>query len=157
MKNFDQKIITNSYKETEELGKLLSQSFKAGDVVCLYGELGSGKTTFTKGVARGLGVKNRIISPTFILMRRYSLNAKDQRLTPIDSVSKIKNLYHIDLYRLESQDIKGLDLEEIMQDKSGVVLIEWPEKIKDFLPGKRWEISFKILDENLRKILIEKL
>ncbi len=139
----DQIQVTKSARETQTLGEKLSADLKNGSLVCLYGELGSGKTTFVQGVALGLGIKQRIISPTFIFIRSYKLSA-------IRSL-----LYHIDLYRIETlNDAKGLGLEEILSIPKNIVLIEWPEKIKEILPEKRTDIHFKYLNENERKITI---
>lgn len=106
-------------------------------ILCLYGDLGSGKTTFIQGLARGLGIKKRILSPTFIMMREYG------------------NFYHVDLYRVEGEkDVEGLGLSEIWSDPENIVAIEWPEKIKKILPQKRMEIYFEYLNENERRITI---
>lgn len=139
-------IITQGARETQKLGQKLADSLRNGGIVCLYGELGSGKTTFVQGVARGLGIKNRIISPTFIIVRQYKIIRQDD---------KRANFYHIDLYRIQSlDDAKALGLEEILADTANIVLIEWPEKIKEILPQKRMEIYFEYLNENERRITI---
>lgn len=133
--------VTKSARETFELGQKLADSLSHGGIAALYGELGAGKTTFVQGVARGLGIKQRIISPTFIFIRHYHLP------------SKIYHLYHVDLYRINSlDDAKGLGLEEILSDPHNIVLIEWPEKIKEILPQKRTEIYFQYLEKNEREI-----
>jgi tRNA threonylcarbamoyladenosine biosynthesis protein TsaE len=104
--------------------------------------LGSGKTTFVQGLAEGLGIKQRIISPTFIIMRSYE--------------SGSKNFYHVDLYRIESeQDVEGLGLLEFMNDPQNIVVIEWPEKIKNLLPSMRIDIIFNYIDEERREIVFE--
>lgn len=133
-------IVTKSAKETEKLGEKLANTLKDGGVVCLYGELGSGKTTFTRGFVKGLNSKSRVMSPTFILIREYEGSRK---------------IYHLDLYRLgKLEDIKSLGLEEIFGNSKNIVIIEWPEIIKEILPKKRTEIYFKYLSENERKIRI---
>ncbi len=133
--------ITKSAQETFELGQKLADSLKDGGVICLYGELGAGKTTFTQGVARGLGIKRRIVSPTFIFIRSYELPATGHLL------------YHIDLYRINSlDDAKSLGIEEILSDPQNIVLIEWPEKVKEILPEKKTDIYFEYLNENERRI-----
>lgn len=135
-KDFVGKVfITKNSEETKTLGRSFAKSLRVGDVVCLHGDLGSGKTTFVQGLAEGLGIKNRIISPTFIIIRTY------------------KNFYHVDLYRVEKEDdIKTLGLEEIINDKSRVVAIEWAQKMKNFLPKKRIDVRFSYEGENKRKI-----
>lgn len=106
-------------------------------VIALFGELGSGKTTFTQGFARGLGIKGKIISPTFIIMRRH------------------KNFYHFDAYRLKNEkDILALGWKEIINNPGNIVLIEWAEKIKKILPRKCVKIYFEHVDKNKRKIII---
>ena len=131
-------FITNSSKETKRLGRDFAKVLEKGDVLYLYGDLGSGKTTFVQGLAEGLGVKQRIISPTFIIVRSYKL--------------EVISFYHIDLYRINNEkDIKGLGLEEIINDFSNIVAIEWAEKLKSLTPSKRIDIKFSYRKE-ARKI-----
>lgn len=137
-------FITNSFEETQRLGKNFAKNLRVGDVVCLYGDLGSGKTTFVQGLARGLGIKNRIISPTFVIVRKYKIMNHELR---------IMDFYHIDLYRTESErDIEGLGIEEIINDKNNIIVIEWAGKLKNYLPAKRIDIYFSYENENKRKI-----
>ena len=114
-------------------------------VLALQGDLGAGKTTFTQGFGRGLGIKRKMASPTFILMRRFSINHLP-----------FTNLYHIDAYRLKKLDsLEVLGLKEIFADPKNIVLIEWPEKIKKALPkGTMW-LKFQYgKKENERRITI---
>ncbi len=135
-----QTIITNSYEETQKLGADFAQKFNSIPVLALHGDLGSGKTTFIQGLAKGLGIEKKIISPTFIIMRTY-------QITP-------KTFYHVDLYRIKDEkDIRDLGLIELMKDPQNLFAIEWPEKIKSLLPQKRLDIFFEYLDENKRKII----
>jgi len=137
--------ITNSAPETEKIGEKLAKNLP-DRIFALIGELGSGKTTFVKGFAKGLGIKKRILSPSFVLMRQY-------KITPRRS-----DLYHIDLYRLEKPiDIKTLGLEEIWNNPYNLVIIEWAEKIKEMLPEKRVEIKFEYIGKDKRKIIVEKI
>lgn len=132
-------IITQSAKETQEFAKEFAKKIRSGTILTLYGDLGSGKTTFTQGLAEGLGVKERIISPTFIIVRNY----------------ESKNFYHIDLYRIETEkDLEGLGVEDILNDKKNFVVIEWAEKLGDLLPDRRIDIRFEHVDENKRRIII---
>lgn len=119
-------------------------------MIALYGELGSGKTTFVQGLAKGLGVKQRIISPTFIIIRTYKLKSQNSNRKTTTQNSKL--FYHIDLYRIVN-DIKGLGLEEILENPQNVVAIEWAERLGDLLPKERWDLYFKYLDEEKRKII----
>ena len=138
-------VVTKSARETQKLGEKLANSLKGGGLIALYGELGSGKTTFVKGLAKGLGIKKRIISPTFVFIRPYTL------------VAKPYTLYHVDLYRIgKADEIKGLGLDEIFNDKEAIVAIEWAEKIKKLLPRERIEVYFEYLGEKKRKIKIVK-
>lgn len=130
---------TNSFEETQKLGRDFARVLGKGDIICLYGELGSGKTTFVQGLAEGLGIKNRIISPTFIIMRSHEL--------------KNGMFYHVDLYRTESEkDIEGLGTEEIINDHENIVAIEWAEKLKSKMPAKRIDIEFSYEKKNMRKV-----
>ncbi len=134
-------IVTENAQATQKLGENFATTVKNGGVVCLYGDLGSGKTTFTQGLAKGLGIKKRIVSPTFIFIRQY-----------------LPHFYHLDLYRIESlNDAKSLGIEEILSEPKNIVVIEWPEKIREILPEKRTEIFFKYLEENRRSVEIATL
>jgi tRNA threonylcarbamoyladenosine biosynthesis protein TsaE len=144
--------ITNSFSETQNLGEEFIKKTK-NRIIALHGDLGSGKTTFVQGLAKALGIKKRIISPTFIIIRSYKINLKNQK-------SKIKNpgkesLYHIDLYRISGEgDVAALELAEIIKNPKNIVVIEWPEKIKMLLPKESSKVYFKYIDENRRKIVI---
>lgn len=143
-------FITHSSLETEELSCKFAKQLKAGDVLCLFGELGSGKTTFVKGLAKGLGITSRIISPTFVVVRAHKLKTVNSK-----HKTKIETLYHLDLYRLETQEaVENIGLKEILEDKEAVVLIEWAEKAKDLLPEKRFDIVFEYIEDDNRKIII---
>ncbi len=134
-------VITKSSRETKELGKKLAASLKGGEILALSGELGSGKTTFVQGFAEGLGIEGRIISPTFILMRKYG-----------------KNFYHIDLYRLQENienEVKSLGIEDVWSNPRNIVVIEWAEKIKKIVPKNVKWIKFENLGEDGRKITIK--
>lgn len=129
-----------------QIGELLAKELRRGDVLALYGNLGSGKTTFVQGLANGLGITRRIISPTFVIVRSYKLRTNnDEQIT--------KYLYHVDLYRMENEkDIEGIGLHEILQDKFGIIVIEWAEKIVHHLPKRRWDIMFEYRSETKRVI-----
>lgn len=133
-------MITDNYKKTQSFGEEFAKKLTGGEVVALHGDLGAGKTTFTQGIAKGLGIKKRIISPTFVIVRSY----------------KIKNFYHIDLYRTESKnDIEGLGIEEILKNPENIVVIEWAERLGNLLPKKRIDVSFEYVDEEKRKIIYD--
>ncbi len=135
-------MLTNSASETMLIGEKLAKGLKPGDIIALSGDLGSGKTTFTKGIGKGLGVKDskRINSPTFVLIKEYS--------------GKIP-LYHLDLYRLDAlKEIENLAVEEYIYG-TGVTVIEWAEKIKCLLPEKRILVKFKVKGDTKREVVIE--
>lgn len=129
-----------SLEDTEQFAQEILKLHKPGQVILLKGELGSGKTTFTQYFAKALGIKNRITSPSFLIMKVYPCEYKT-----------IKQLVHIDLYRLKKIDNFGLD--EYL-NKESLVVIEWPEKIEKQIPKSRIEINFKIIDQDKRKISI---
>lgn len=135
------KIITNSFRETQEIGQKFAKTLNNGNVLCLYGNLGSGKTSFVQGLARGLGIDKRIISPTFIIIRSYIL--------------KKSNFYHVDLYRISgSNDLISLGLPELIDSKENILAIEWAEKLEEFLPRNRIDLRFEQIGDNTRKISI---
>lgn len=155
--------VTSSARETEQLGETFAKKLRSGDVVALFGELGSGKTTFVKGIARGLGVSRRISSPTFIIVRTYKLKAPhfakaslgEQNSKRKATAQSAKRFYHIDLYRIESErELAGLGIEEILEDPANIVAIEWAEKARFALSKKRYELYFDHVGENRRSIRI---
>ncbi len=137
----NREIITNSAAETAEVGQKVAG--ERPKLVCLYGELGSGKTTFTQGFAKGLGLTGRLLSPTFIIVRRYD-------------VPKNSFFYHVDLYRITTvDDLDELGLSEIFKDPRAVVVIEWAERLGELLPERRVDIKFKTLDDGKHSISIK--
>jgi len=132
-------IITKSAEETVELGRKIGAFLLPNDVIALTGQLGAGKTTLIQGIAEGLGVKDYVTSPTFIIINEY------QGRLP---------LYHIDLYRLdEGLEIADLGIEEYF-NKGGVCVIEWAERLGPIAPRNQNKINIELLDENSRKINI---
>lgn len=112
-------------------------------LVTLSGELGAGKTSFTQGVARVLGVEDNVTSPTFVLEKVYELPEN----------SSFKRLIHIDAYRLESgAALRPLGFDELMKDKNNLILLEWPERVADMLPEAAHRITLEVLSDNTRKI-----
>lgn len=126
------KIVTTKEEETIEAGEEFGKRLRGKDVVLLIGNLGAGKTTFVKGVAKTLGVPTRIISPTFVIARTHGTKH-----------DKIKQMFHLDLYRLTSEEeVRQIDIQS-MVDNESVVLIEWPE------------LSFAFVKPPFYKVLIE--
>ena len=137
-------MITKNERETKKVAKLLAEEILRGQtpknhawVIGLQGELGSGKTKFAQGFAKGLGIRQRLTSPTFVLIKKY------------------KNLYHIDCYRLNKpKDFLDLDFKEIIDDPQNIVVIEWADKVRSILPRDVIWITFEIINQNKRKIKI---
>jgi len=128
-------------KETKEIAENIAKGLKKERIFALKGDLGAGKTAFVQGFAKGLGISQKITSPTFVLMNKFSAKNK-------------KNFYHFDLYRIKNKkELKNLFIEDILLNKNNVVCIEWPERIKDILPEETIYIKIKILSENKRKII----
>lgn len=121
-------------------------------IVGLYGDLGSGKTTFTKYFANRLGIDfDQIISPTFIIQKRFDISDSEKNE---DGVRKqFNNLYHLDVYRIESpEEIKKLNWKEITSNPKNIILIEWADLIEEILPEGTFKINFETLSESERKI-----
>ena len=131
------KLTTRSEMDTVEIAQNLESEKFPNMVICLNGELGSGKTIFTKGFANALGINETVTSPTFNIIKEY-----DGELP----------LYHMDVYRLDG-NTEGVGIEDYFT-KGGVVIIEWANTIKDILPEKRLDIKFKIAGENTRILVI---
>ncbi|WP_367881609.1 tRNA (adenosine(37)-N6)-threonylcarbamoyltransferase complex ATPase subunit type 1 TsaE [Lactobacillus sp. YT155] len=131
------KINVKNTEETIELGKKIATSLKAGDVVLLDGELGAGKTTLTKGIAKGLDIDGNIKSPTFTLVREY----RNGRIP----------LFHMDMYRLENSDPFEVGIDEYLSE-SGICVIEWSEFITELLPADFLRIEIKKIGDESREI-----
>ena len=139
-------VKTSSSRQTQKIAQKLAKSLNGGEVIALFGDLGAGKTVFVQGLARGLGIKRRIISPSFVFMRTYPIILSHQTLT----------FYHLDLYKGESMaDLASLGLDEIFSPES-VVVLEWADRIKKELPKKRINVFFETIDEKTRRISIKR-
>jgi len=143
-------IKSDSSVQTRKLGEIFAQAFQKmikeglfsqALTVGLTGELGSGKTVFVQGLAKGLGIKEKITSPTFVIMKGFSL--------------KDLNFYHFDCYRLEKpEDLLGLGFSEILRSPQNLIAIEWAEKIQNLLPPTSFWIKFEYLTPSQRKISV---
>lgn len=135
-------IITHSEAETIDAGRKLSHALKAGDVVALYGDLGSGKTRFVKGISRGLGITEHVTSPTFVVVNEH-LHGNIP-------------LYHFDFYRLRNiRELEEIGFEEYLEG-NGICVLEWAEMIREKLPLKRYDVHLSPGSaENERTITIE--
>jgi tRNA threonylcarbamoyladenosine biosynthesis protein TsaE len=142
---------TKSFKQTQNLGEKIAGQIlnTVGEdtaiVLGLHGNLGGGKTTFLQGFAKGLGIKEKILSPTFVILKRFQVPG-----------FRFNDFYHIDCYRLKNEkDILELGFEYIVKDARNIVAIEWPEKIKMVMPKNTILIEFKFVDKNKREINIK--
>lgn len=132
-----EKITTYSEKETIEVAENLESEKFPNMVICLEGDLGSGKTIFTKGFAGALEIEENITSPTFNIIKEYTTGEMP--------------LYHMDVYRLDGK-VDDLGIEDYFT-KGGVVIIEWADMIKDYLPEERLDIKIKVVDEDTRVLI----
>ncbi len=118
-----------SEKDTKKLAAGIADLLRDYNVVCLYGEMGAGKTTFVKALASFLGIKSRIISPTYIIIRKHR-------------TKKGKDFYHIDAYRINDKKNDVGEIKEILNEENAIIVIEWADRIKKYLPKKRIDIEF---------------
>lgn len=142
------KYTSKSPNETKKLAKKIAKDFKGGEILALSGNLGTGKTQFTKGLAEYFKIKNPITSPTFVVMKIY----------PVKKNKNINKLSHMDVYRLETgEDALAIGLGEYMEDKNCLTIIEWAERIKNILPKDTIWIKFDYGEkDNERNIKIKK-
>ena len=135
-------IITQSEKQTLNLGKKIALELKGGEVIGFIGELGTGKTVFIKGLAQGLNIKNIITSPTFVLMKIYKTKGL------------IKQLCHVDAYRLKSsQDLIDIGIKDYLSKKTAVTVIEWANQVKNILPKNKILVKIKFGKKQNQRIL----
>ena len=132
------KLISHSEIETIQIAKKIASNLKKGDILVLSGNLGAGKTKFTEGILSYFGLQNEISSPTFTIVNEYETEKFP--------------LFHFDVYRLEDSN-ENIGIEEYF-DKGGVTIIEWADIIKDILPEERLDITFKIVGENSRVMVL---
>jgi tRNA threonylcarbamoyladenosine biosynthesis protein TsaE len=154
---------TNSSKQTQKLGEILAKELKGGEIICLTGELGSGKTTFAQGILRGFKVKGPHTSPTFVVMKKYKAKfsifnfqfSNKSKISKSKKEYQIINVYHIDAYRVGSKDILDLGWEEIIANKNNIIIVEWAERIRGIVPKNAVWIKFEHKGEEERKIFIK--
>jgi len=146
-----QKHLSYSTNQTKNLGKKLAQNIlkfslkKRAIVIALKGELGSGKTTFLQGFAKGLGIKDKILSPTFVILRKFQIPA-----------SIFKYFYHIDCYRIKKpEELLTLGFKEVISDPKNIVAIEWAEKVNKILPPESIVLDFKFGGGKEREVIIK--
>ena len=141
--NTDKKeFITSSEEETENIGKTLAMSLSKGDSVLLRGNLGAGKTVFSRGFARGLGITEPVSSPTYTIVQEYELPAGGR-------------LYHLDLYRISGVNAAlAFGVDEFLDDPQGISLIEWPDRIDGILPENAICVEIEHLSDSERRLTI---
>lgn len=141
-------FLTEDHLETQDIGQALAEETKNREKAVVYGlrgDLGAGKTTLLQGFAKGLGIKEKVTSPTFVIMNRFDIKFE-----------KFTNFYHLDCYRIEDvKEIESLGFSEIISNPQNIVCIEWPEKIESILPVDLISVKFKILEGDNREITIE--
>ncbi|MCJ7549430.1 MAG: tRNA (adenosine(37)-N6)-threonylcarbamoyltransferase complex ATPase subunit type 1 TsaE [Anaerolineae bacterium] len=137
-------FISRSAEQTCRLGARLGRYLNGSEVVAMEGGLGAGKTVFAQGVGMGWGATSRLVSPTYVLIRRHKRH-QDALL-----------LYHIDLYRLNSfAEVDMLGLDEIMGDLGAVCLVEWPDRHPPLIPGEHIWVHLRVLDEYRRSLVFQ--
>ena len=136
-------MTTHDSIETMAEAEKLALSLKGGEVIALHGDLGGGKTTFTKGLAEALHVADNITSPTFVMLKNYPAKIDNRMITFV----------HIDAYRSDSvEDIKLVGIEDFLNRDDVIMVVEWAEKIQEILPKNTININFKFINENTREI-----
>ena len=145
--------LTENPAQTKKLGECLAKeiikmpSKDRAFILGLGGDLGSGKTTFLQGFARGLGIKEKVLSPTFVVMKKFQISS-----------SMFQYFYHLDCYRIQkSKEILTLGFKEIIDGPKNIIAIEWAEKIKTLLPKQTIWLKFYFLDNKKRRILISQI
>jgi tRNA threonylcarbamoyladenosine biosynthesis protein TsaE len=138
-------IYTKNHYQTRKIGFKLAKYLAPGDILALIGDLGGGKTTFLQGLGQGLGVKQKILSPSFLQLKPYPVKK-----------GGIKYLFHFDFYRLTSfSPLETRGLSEYLKTKNSLVAIEWANRIKKFLPNKTKYVYFTFLDKNKRRLVFK--
>jgi tRNA threonylcarbamoyladenosine biosynthesis protein TsaE len=139
------KVLSKSAEETGEVARQFVNSLKSGNTattVGLFGDLGSGKTTFSQALGKHLGITEFMTSPTFTIMKSYAINFLN-----------FSTLVHIDAYRLEkAHELEVLGFKDLLKDPKNLIVIEWPERVSDILPADLIKIYFKFISENEREI-----
>lgn len=151
-------FITTSGAKTKKLGQMLAEELRGGDIICLSGDLGTGKTTFTQGLLKGLKIKGPYTSPTFNIIKEYKV--KSHKVFKKNTRYKIRDtrykIYHIDAYRVNADDILNLAWKDFAGQPDSIVIIEWAERIKKLITSSALWIRFKWLSENEREIILGK-
>jgi len=152
---FRSKYLTKSPAQTKKVGAILAKRIlnsyfqrEKAIILGLEGNLGGGKTTFLQGFAKGLGIKEKILSPTFVLMKRFKISATNRQL-------KYTNFYHVDCYRVQNpEEILALGFQNVASDPKNIITIEWAERVSKILPKDTIWVKFVIINKNMRKITL---
>ena len=146
--------ITNTPSQTKKLGEELAKEIlkkgfgRTAFVIGIEGELGGGKTTFLQGFAKGLGIKEKVLSPTFVILKKFRIPKSNFKK------SNFKYFYHIDCYRLQKpKELLNIGFKEIASRPENIVGVEWAEKVKKILPKDVFEVKFRVIDQKKRKIV----
>lgn len=141
-------LLLKSIEDTDKFALEVAKALKPGKVIALFGDLGSGKTTFTSYLTHHLGIEKRVQSPTFVIARTYE--------SALDNEIKIVN--HLDLYRLTTdEEIEDLGIDDLFAEPNSVTVIEWAEKGEKFLPDDAIKIKFEYIDEDERRVYVQNL
>ena len=141
--SFDEPFLSCSESETEEYSSRLASKLKPGTVIALHGDLGAGKTVFTRGFARGLGIIEPVSSPTYTIIQEYRLPEKGW-------------LFHLDLYRIDDyRAALAFGVEEYLDDSDAYILAEWPERIEEIMPVNALHVKIEHVGGNERRITIQ--
>ncbi|MBZ1356632.1 MAG: tRNA (adenosine(37)-N6)-threonylcarbamoyltransferase complex ATPase subunit type 1 TsaE [Candidatus Nealsonbacteria bacterium] len=144
------KTLSASSLQTKKLGadlakKVLAKKVTKAVIIGLKGDLGGGKTTFAQGFIKELGIKEKALSPTFVIFRRFEISNNDN----------FKNFYHFDVYRIKDpKELISLGFSDIINDPQNIVLIEWVDVVKELVPEKSIVVSFEFIDKNKREIIL---
>jgi tRNA threonylcarbamoyladenosine biosynthesis protein TsaE len=148
-------ILTVNPNQTKKIAETLAKEILSSPlknkafVLALEGDLGGGKTTFLQGFARGLGIKDKILSPTFVLMKRFVIKTKNK--------PGFREFYHFDCYRIDNpKDILSLDFKKIISNPFNIVAVEWADRIKKILPKDALILKFEFINKTTRKIWLKK-
>ncbi len=146
---------TNNEEETRKVASRFAKQLKGGELVALVGDLGSGKTTFVRGVVEALGSKVRVKSPTFTVMNEYPIplsSRATERSEGVEGSLSIRRIVHVDLYRFsDPQHLSGIELEDSMREDT-VVFVEWPDIFGKLFVKPDHEVRFEFVDEETREI-----
>jgi len=164
----EHKYITSSAFQTKKIGAELAKKVlklepqKRAIILALRGDLGGGKTTFLQGFARGLGIEERILSPTFVILKKFKITKTKNQKTKTKNTNqnlktlKYKNFYHIDCYRVQKpKEILDLGFKKILSNPKNIVAIEWADRVLKIVPKNAIWLGFEFIDANRRQIVVK--